>query len=220
MLQQRQLGNGLGRHVQLHAGQGGAAYRHRVFVHQEMCLGARPAGIAEVDGGVEAGLVEQEGTCLGVQVHDHFGLAGLETAQARQQPAGGEGRHDSQVQRAAGAVLRHHGQGVLLQGVQPGADLPAVVLSGLGQLYTPPGAPKERHAQVVLQRVDLSADGALGQRQFLGRPREAFVAGRGLEGKQGVGAGDLLAHDGVGGLRLGRTISEFLNRTGYCINVV
>jgi len=177
-------------------------------------------------------------------------------AQARQQPAGGEGGHDSQVQRAAGAVLRHHGQGVLFQGVQPGADLPAVVLPGLGQLHAPPGAPKERHAQVVLQRIDLSADGALGQRQFLGRPREALVAGRRLEGKQGVGAGDLLAHDGVGargraggrsfdrsfgrspgrltqdpdyrGLRMddpdrrgpGRRISEFLKRTGYCINVV
>ena len=164
-----------------------------------MCLGARPAGIAEVDGGVEAGLIEQEGAGLGVQVHDHLGLAGLETAQARQQPAGGEGGHDSQIQRAAGAVLRHHGQGVLFQGVQPGADLPAVVLPGLGQLHAPPGTPKERHAQVVFQRIDLSADGALGQRQFFGSPREAFVAGRGLEGKQGVGAGDLLAHDGVWG---------------------
>ena len=112
-------------------------------------------------------------------------------------------------------MLRHHGQGVLFQGVQPGADLAAVVLSGLGQLHAPPGTPKERHAQVLLQRVDLPADGALGQRQFLGRPREALVAGRGLEGKQGMGAGDLLAHDGVG-----RTISEFLKRTGYCINVV
>jgi hypothetical protein len=46
------------------------------------------------------------------------------------------------------------------------------------------------------------------------------VAGRRLEGKQGMGAGDLLAHDGVRGLRLGRTISEFLKRTDYCINVV
>ena len=41
-----------------------------------------------------------------------------------------------------------------------------------------------------------------------------------IEGKQGMGAGDLLAHDGVRGLRLGRTISEFLKRTDYCINVV
>ena len=188
----------------LHAGQGGAAYRHRVFVHQEVRLGAWPAGIAEVDRGVESGLVEQEGAGLGVQVHDHLGLAGLETAQARQQPAGGKGGHDSQVQRAAGAVLRHHGQGVLFEGVQPGADLPAVVLPGLGQLHTPPGTPKERYAQVVLQRIDLSAYGALGQRQLLGSPRETLVAGRRLEGKQGVGAGDLLAHDGVGGLRLGR----------------
>jgi hypothetical protein len=157
-------------------------------------LGAGPAGVAEVDRGVELGLVEQEGAGLGAHVHHHVRILRLEPGQARQQPARGEGRHHRQFEHAAGAVVRHHRQRVVLDRIQPRRDLAAVAQPRLGELHAAPGAAEQRHAEEVLQRGDLAADRALRQRELLRRAGEALVARGGLEGEQRGGAGDLLAH--------------------------
>src|SRR5690606_20294508 len=73
-------------------------------------------------------------------------------------------------------------------------DAAGVGLAGGGQLYAASRTAEQRQAKEFLQPADLPADGALGQRQLVGRAGEALVAGGGLEGDQRGGAGNLAAH--------------------------
>mmetsp|Transcript_5755 Transcript_5755/g.22309 ORF Transcript_5755/g.22309 Transcript_5755/m.22309 type:complete len:221 (+) Transcript_5755:2007-2669(+) len=107
----------------------------------------------------------------------------LELAQPRDQPQrreGGEGRHvdDAAAARAAdlpdGLVQpRQHGH-------RGGQQLGAVA----GELHLAGAAQEQGAADLFLQRLDLAADGGLGQAQLLGRGPEAQQPGHRLEGAQ------------------------------------
>ena len=191
LLQQRQGGD-VGR-VQRAGGQAGTADRHGILPHQEMGLGARPARIARIDGGVELRVFEQERMGAGGHVDLQARPFGAQRRQARQQPAGGEGRHHGQFQDAA-ALVGHDRLGVPFERIQLPAHQPAVAFPRVGQAHAPTRALEQRHADQGFQRRDLPADRALGQGQFLGGAGEAFVPRGGLEGLQGLGAGQSFAH--------------------------
>ena len=59
-------------------------------------------------------------------------------------------------------------------------------MAGAAQLDPAGGAVEQHRAQVVLQSLDLAADGGLGQVQFFGGGAEAEVPGDGLEAAQAV----------------------------------
>ena len=58
--------------------------------------------------------------------------------------------------------------------------------AGLGDHQPLPLAVEQLHPEFGFQRFDLMADRALRDEQLFGRPREALVAGRSLEGFEGV----------------------------------
>jgi hypothetical protein len=70
--------------------------------------------------------------------------------------------------------------------------------AGLGQLDGARVAQEQRHADVVLQRLDLAADGRLGERHLLGRQAEVEVARHRLEGAQVAGLDGARAQVGLG----------------------
>ncbi len=191
LLQQGQGGDA-GR-VQRAGGQAGAADRHGIFPQQKIGLGARPARIARIDGGVELRVLEQEGVGAGGHIDLQARPLGAQRRQAGQQPAGGEGRHHGQFQHAA-ALVGHDRLGIAFERVQLPAHQPAVAFSRVGQAHAPARALEQRHADQGFKARDLAADRALGQRQFLGGAREALVPRGGLEGLEGLGAGQSFAH--------------------------
>jgi len=75
----------------------------------------------------------------------------------------------------------HEVQGVLLQPAQPGRDLGGVARARRGQRHAMPRAAEQCHAHQLFERGDLPRNGALGERQLLGRAGETFVARRSLE---------------------------------------
>jgi hypothetical protein len=56
-----------------------------------------------------------------------------------------------------------------------------VAPAGLGEPHTLAVTREQRDAQFGLERANLVADGAVGDEQFVGGARKAFVAGGGLE---------------------------------------
>jgi hypothetical protein len=69
---------------------------------------------------------------------------------------------------------------------------------GAGQLHRPGVAQKQGHAHLFFQRLDLPADGGLGQRHFFGRRAEVQVPRHGLEGAQVAGRDGPGAQVGLG----------------------
>jgi hypothetical protein len=57
---------------------------------------------------------------------------------------------------------------------------------GIGHGQAPVEAPKQGHAEVLLQRFDLMADRGLGDEKLFRGLGEGEVARRGLEGAQGI----------------------------------
>ncbi len=63
-----------------------------------------------------------------------------------------------------------------------------------GELDAAIAAPEQRHAKVGFQRLDLPADGAMGEVQFAGGVGEAQALGRDLEGRQRLQRRQAAAH--------------------------
>ncbi|MNS85186.1 hypothetical protein D3C72_1190440 [compost metagenome] len=128
-----------------------------------------------------------------------------EVRQAGNQPLGGEGRHHGQFQRvalgAAGADLL----GVPFDMVQMAPHARRVFPACFGQLQPAPYPGEQRHAEPLLQQGHLPADGALGEREFVGGTGEAAQPGGGLEREQRVQVGDVLSHGGRGRQQVGAT---------------
>ena len=147
--------------------------------HEKVGLQTRPDALAGSDRQVRLGLGEVDHLLRGLQAHGNAGVLELERAEVARQPAGGEGRRRVDGQRPLRCVLQP-GHGVLQdrEGFrdlrrQPQAGVGEADLSGLPQ--------EELFAQRVLQKLDLIADRRLRQAQLRAGPREAHVAGGGLE---------------------------------------
>ncbi|PAV71447.1 hypothetical protein WR25_10199 [Diploscapter pachys] len=164
LLQQRQAGNALGVEAGLPFQQGRAAHRHGVLAHQSVGLGARPVGVAEVNGGIEGRVGKQEG-------------------------AGAVGQFDH-----IGALLAHHRKRVALHRIQLCGYLAAIGEPGFGHFHAPARTAEQFDIEEGLQAADLPTDGTLGQGQFLSGLGEALVTCGRLEADQGSGAGNLAAH--------------------------
>ena len=107
-------------------------------------------------------------------------MLALEIGQARHQPLGGERGQGGDGQRP---VLAEAGdlRRALGELVERGLDRPDEALAGLGQAHLAGLALEQRLAQPFLQRLDLVADGAVGDVQLGRRLGKALQAGGGLE---------------------------------------
>ncbi|MCY1309086.1 hypothetical protein D9M70_591450 [compost metagenome] len=93
--------------------------------------------------------------------------------------------------------------------VQQGADLLHVTLAVLGEQQALADLLHQGAAEHFLQVLDLPADRALGQAEFLRRAGDAHMPGEGGEAGQGDHAGQLSAHGSS--LRSGMSIGT-INR--------
>jgi len=104
-----------------------------------------------------------------------------ETDEARHEPARRERRQHAD-REAVVAAARCDGVGGEGDLVQRGAHTLGEHATLRGERHAFAMTREELHAQVVLERTDLPADGAMGEVQLAGRAREALEAGGGLEG--------------------------------------
>src|SRR5215831_14555420 len=108
-----------------------------------------------------------------------------ETAEAVDQPFGGKIRRRAHSQHAGILTLEElfGADGNAVEGV---ADSCEVVAPSLSDDQTLTLAIEELDPELQFQGLHLVADGSLGHEQLLRSAREALVAGRSLEGFQGV----------------------------------
>jgi hypothetical protein len=153
-------------------------------------LQARIAARAVADGQVDLAGREIDDLHAGRQPDVDLGLGLLELAQARHQPLGGERRGGGQGQAAAvdGGGQQGCGLGQAVEGLAQGGQ---GGLGGVGQQQALGRALEQGRADIVLQVLDLLADGAGRHRQLVGGAAEVQVARGGLERAQGVQGGSL-----------------------------
>jgi hypothetical protein len=141
-------------------------------------------GLAPVDVDDHGGRVDIDGNAAG---------PGLETAEARQQPAHGE-KHP-----AADGEARGGPPGEIVIGRRDAGEAVGDRRDQrlrLGQrLHPARGAPEERDAELGLQIAHVPADRRMGQRQLVGRMRDVAQAADGLEGAQRVEREGATGHD-------------------------
>ena len=76
-----------------------------------------------------------------------------------------------------------------LQGAKPFTHAGQQQAGRFGQQQVASATLEQPAGEVFFQGTDVPADGALGDRQFLGSPGERTVPGGGFEGPQGVERG-------------------------------
>ncbi|ESZ65915.1 hypothetical protein X729_01610 [Mesorhizobium sp. L103C131B0] len=147
-----------------------------------------------MDGGVEPLAGEVEAADAGDKVDGDVRVFCDEIRDQRHQPARAEGRQYGEVQHAAMPIAHQSERGV--------AQLPECRPHGFGIDFARRGQPniaavalEQPAAELFLQKGYLTADGPLGQIEFLGGSGEGAKAGHGLEGGKGAGAGQKPALD-------------------------
>ena len=85
----------------------------------------------------------------------------------------------------------------MLDALEVFAHLAGIETPGLGQQNAPPDAVEQGDAEIIFQRGNLPADGALGQRQFFSGAGEALVPRGGFKSNQQFDAGDFPFHCSV-----------------------
>ncbi len=124
--------------------------------------------MTEMDGGIDGIEPEIEGGEPGDEVDRDARIGGEKAAEARRQPARAEGRQNGEVQRTAmrvGAQVQR-GAGDTAQRL---ADLARIGVAGKRQAHGLAFAQEKLDAELLLQRLDLAADGALRQVEFARR---------------------------------------------------
>ena len=163
LVQERHFGQFFRLDPRLAVHQAGVAHRDHFFAEQVFDHGARPDRVAKVDGGVERRVVEHERLGARRQVDADVRVAGVKIDESRNQPARSKGGNRRQFEHAA-APVRHQGKGVVLDALEIFAHLAGVEPPGLGKQNAPPDAVEQGNAEIIFQRGNLPADGALGQR--------------------------------------------------------
>ncbi|MNR15118.1 hypothetical protein D3C85_1316340 [compost metagenome] len=114
-------------------------------------------------------------------VHQHARVGAVEGVQPWQQPFRAEGGQGGQAQGAHPRLVGQCLQGGAANAPQCLAELALVQAADIGQLHLAPLAAEQGQAQLLLQRLHLAADRALGQRQLGGGAGVAFMPGGSLE---------------------------------------
>src|SRR6516162_1476110 len=107
------------------------------------------------------------------------------TAQPMDEPLRGEIRRGAHGERAAALALQQ-AFGSIADAVESVAHDREIGAACLGDDQPLAFAIEQLQPELGLERLDLMADGALGDAQFLGRAREALVPGRGFESLERV----------------------------------
>ena len=158
--------------------------RDQELVVQPVRVQARPVACADGNGRVEVVVEEIDGADPRMEVHGHARMRGVEIVQVRQQPFRAECGQRREPQRTGARLVGHRLQRRAADAPQRTAQLGEVAAPDFGQLDRAALAPEQRHAELILERLDLPADRALAQRQLLGRARVAFMPRGGLEHEQ------------------------------------
>ncbi|MNR26581.1 hypothetical protein D3C85_1438050 [compost metagenome] len=114
-----------------------------------------------------------------------------EAAEARQQPAHGQGGGCLQAHR--GIVDPQRGAGPF-QGIETLAQARQQHAGRLRELQVAPLALEQATGKMLLQGADVPAHRALGDGQLLGGTGEGRMAGGSLEGTQGIERGQAARH--------------------------
>jgi hypothetical protein len=130
-------------------------------------------------------------------------------------PARGISHIEAKLAQVVMATLLRPALWRIWRTVRPAAPAPAAgaqqLGAGAGQFHRARVAQEQRHADLVFQRLDLAADGRLGQRQLVGRGAEVQVPGHGLEGAQADGdRAAAQVGDGGAGFAHGCAASRFM----------
>ena len=133
---------------------------------------------------MEGFLAEVEGRDARGAVDDDVGMAGEKAAEARDQPAGGEGRQHGEVDDTAGSRIGHGPVGRVRHRRERLAQLGGIDAAGIGQDDAPAHPVEQADPEIGLQMQDLPGNRALRQMQFLCRAGYAAMACGGFEGEQ------------------------------------
>ena len=125
------------------------------------------------------------------QIDAGMGLA--KPAEPIDQPFGGKIRRRADGQNA-GVLALQDALGARGDPVERVADDVEIFAAGIGDNQPLALAIEKLDAERGLQRLDLMADGALGDTQLFSRSREAFASRRSLESLQGVQRWQLAGH--------------------------
>ncbi len=166
-------------------GQAGADHRRAHLAEHADRAGRRVLGADLAQHQVVVGIVQLHQPVGGRDADVDGRLALLEGGQARQQPQRGERREGGQAHLRAAAQLADLAHRAV-DATQRRRDGAQQQLAGLRELHAARAAREQRRAQLVLQALDLAADGRLGDVQLLGRGAEARAPGHGLEAAQVV----------------------------------
>ncbi len=163
----------------------GAGHRRDGLPQEAGDLQARIAPGAVADGEVHLAAGEVDQLQAGRQPHVDLRMGGLEASQARHQPLGGEGGggRDGEAASVLGGGQQRRGLGQAVERFSQGGKRG---LGRVGEQEALGGALEQRSPDIVLQVLDLLADGARRHRQFVGGAAEIHMPRGGLEGAQGV----------------------------------
>ena len=138
-------------------------------------------------------MAEIDQRCAGANVEVDVAMRRDEAAHTRQQPARSERRHDADPEVTRVPVLGHfaHGLGEFRERDLDAAREP---LAFVGQPDAAPGALDQRHAECVLEPLELMADRAVRDAQRIGGTGQAAAARDGLKRAQGLQGRDPQCH--------------------------
>ena len=171
-----------------------AADRDEDVVEQPVGGKARIFAGAEADADIDVVDVEVADIVGDVEAQLDVGPDCAKAVDAPHQPFGGEmrvGRHLEQRLAARQLLRPRHRAVEQVDGVGRGLEQHG---ARLGQPHGAAGAGKQRHAELVLDFLDLMADRRRRQAEFVGGAGEIQVPGRRLQRPQGTGTGHETSH--------------------------
>ena len=172
--------------------QHGAAERGEAHLAQHLHPPVRPVALAEGDEDIDLGIARLLQPARGHDAERDIGIAGLELADDRAEPEGGEARGAGDGERAADALV------VLAQRrIADDRERPAHVIgiapAARRQADAAALALEELEAELAFQQAQLMADGAAREPQLVGGSPHAAMPREGIERPEGLGGGDTQA---------------------------
>ncbi|MNV69053.1 hypothetical protein D3C71_1619380 [compost metagenome] len=165
--------------------QGGGAHDRKPFRHQQRGLHAGPGAAAVADRGVHLAARHVRQPDIGLQLEVDIGVGCGERRKSRREPACGKRGQQSYLDGMPCGGGRADLVRALAQQFEGRMYALVVGLAGGGERHGARAPLKERDAQFGLQALNVMADGALRDEQFLRRLRKAQPPGGRFEGAQG-----------------------------------